>query len=87
MEKVEMKPGQKYYYIVLRYMTWESKMNVKEGTVPSDTDAWEKTLENLRYNFFLTKEDADSAYDDIKAVFESASLKVAQILEEDSSHK
>lgn len=87
MKKVEMKPGQKYYYIVLRYMTWESNMNVKEGTVPSDADAWEKTLENLRYNFFLTKEDADSAYDDIKAVFESASLKVAQILEEDSSHK
>ena len=72
MKKVEMKPCQKYYYIVLRYMTWESNMNVKEGTVPSEADAWEKTIENLRNNFFLTKEDA-----------ESASLKVAQFLEDD----
>lgn len=83
MEKVEMKPGQKYYYIVLRYMTWESKMNVKEGTVPSDPDAWEKTLENLRYNFFLTKEDADNARAQIEEVFKKASLEVAKMLEED----
>ena len=62
MKKVEMKPGQKYYYIVLRYMTWESNMNVKEGTVPSEADAWEKTIENLRNNFFLTKEDAEAPF-------------------------
>lgn len=83
MKKVEMKPGQKYYYVVLRYMTWESKMNVKEGTVPSEADAWEKTIENLRNNFFLTKEDAEKARAQIEDVFKSASLKVAQFLEDD----
>lgn len=83
MKKVEMKPCQKYYYIVLRYMTWESNMNVKEGTVPSEADAWEKTIENLRNNFFLTKEDAEKARAQIEDVFKSASLKVAQFLEDD----
>lgn len=78
-----MKPGQKYYYIVLRYMTWESKMNVKEGTVPPDTDAWEKTIDNLRNNFFLTKEDAENARAQIEEVFKKASMEVAKMLEED----
>ena len=72
MKKVEMKPGQKYYYIVLLHMIWESKMNVKEGTVPPDTD-----------NFFLTKEDAENARAQIEEVFKKASLEVAKMLEED----
>ena len=82
MEKVEMKPGQKYYYIVLLHMIWESKMNVKEGTVPSEADAWKKTIENLRNNFFLTKEDAEKARAQIEEVFKKASLEVANMLEE-----
>lgn len=58
-------------------------MNVKEGTVPPDTDAWEKTIDNLRNNFFLTKEDAENARAQIEEVFKKASLEVAKMLEED----
>lgn len=58
-------------------------MNVKEGTVPYEADAWEKTIENLRNNFFSTKEDADKARAQIEEVFKKASLEVAKMLEED----
>lgn len=83
MKKVEMKPGQEYYYIVLRYMTWESDMFVKKGKVPRKTEEWKNTIDNLGNNFFLAEEYAENARAQIEDVFKSASLKVAQFLEDD----